>query len=384
MKKIIIAVLVIIAILIPSGYANAADSEIDSNILNITNDIDFSQLDKYFKDNDIDIDAEEFIIDMTQGDYANLSTENVLSFIFKMLANAAKSNVPAFIMLFVVVLIISLLRHFTSSFEHTEISGAGIFAGNIIIASIIAVIVFDIIYSAQDTVSQLSDFISVLSPILLPLLIALGGYASNAVLTPAIASFNSIVVVFFNYFIFPVILICVVLSLVSSYSKNNLFNGISDFLQGMIKWLMGIVFVIFLGILVIQGTGAAGFDGISIRTAKYTIDKTIPVVGGMFSDSFDTMIICSSLVKNAVGITGLIICGIIVIVPAMKIIANILIFKAISAFLSPYLSENNLTTLKKTTDIITLSLICVLIICIMVFMLISMIIGAGNINIMMR
>ena len=53
-----------------------------------------------------------------------------------------------------------------------------------------------------------------------------------------------------------------------------------------------------------DGTGrsAAAVDGVSIRTAKYAMDNFIPIVGGMFADTVDTLVGCSLIVQNAVGV----------------------------------------------------------------------------------
>jgi hypothetical protein len=38
------------------------------------------------------------------------------------------------------------------------------------------------------------------------------------------------------------------------------------------------------------GVSLAGYDGISIRTAKYTVDTVVPVVGGMLSDLVELLV----------------------------------------------------------------------------------------------
>ena len=62
--------------------------------------------------------------------------------------------------------------------------------------------------------------------------------------------------------------------------------------------------IVFLGVMAIKGLSGAAIDGITFKTAKYTIDKMVPVIGGMFSDSLDTLMACGLMVKNGVGIVG--------------------------------------------------------------------------------
>lgn len=383
-KYIIILILVPLIIFFVPGFAMAEESTLDEMITDMMSDIDTSMLNDYMEEYFDGLDADEIISEMTSGRFSSEDFSKIFSYIFSLITKAVQDNMPNFIMIFIIIVILSVMKHFSMSFLNTEITNTGFYAGNIIVCTIIASVAFNLVYSVSDTIAVLSEFISYISPILLPLLIALGGYSSSAVLTPAIAAFNSIVVTFFNYCIIPLIIICVVFAVVSSYSKNNMFSGFADFISSVVKWLMGIVFVVFLGIVMIQGTGAASFDGISIRTAKYTIDKTIPIVGGMFSDSMDTMIVCSSVIKNAIGITGLIITAGIILLPVIELLANILVFQAVGVFASPFASESGTSMFQAVSKILTLALVSVLIVGAMVFMLIAIIIGVGNINIMMR
>ena len=144
------------------------------------------------------------------------------------------------------------------------------------------------------------------------------------------------------------------------------------------------MFIVFLGIVSIQSISAANYDGISIRTAKYTIDKSIPYVGGMFSESLDSIVAYSSIIKNAVGVTGLIVTAAIVLLPGIQIILHIFLLKILNALSMPFESSASATLISGLTSSFLLLLITMLTVALMVFILIAMIVGVGNINLMMR
>ena len=72
------------------------------------------------------------------------------------------------------------------------------------------------------------------------------------------------------------------------------------------NWTLGVGFTVFLSVTALQALGGAAADGVSLRTAKYMVDHFVPVVGGMFADTMDTLVGASLLIKNAVGVTGLV------------------------------------------------------------------------------
>ena len=61
------------------------------------------------------------------------------------------------------------------------------------------------------------------------------------------------------------------------------------------------------------------------------MDKFVPVVGGMFSGTMDTLIGCSLVVKNGVGVMGLILIACKMASPVMQIVAVTLMLKLTAA-----------------------------------------------------
>ncbi|MGN1162506.1 MAG: hypothetical protein ACI4T2_01060, partial [Christensenellales bacterium] len=76
-------------------------------------------------------------------------------------------------------------------------------------------------------------------------------------------------------------------------------------------------------------------DGVSFRTAKYAIKSYVPVLGGYLSDGLDVILTSSMLVKNAVGVSGMILLFATILVPLVKICAFILCLKLTAAILEP-------------------------------------------------
>ena len=92
---------------------------------------------------------------------------------------------------------------------------------------------------------------------------------------------------------------------------------------------------VFLGVISVQGTSSAVADGVTIRTAKFVTGNFIPVVGRMFTDAADTVINASVLLKNTVGMAGVIILLLITTFPAIKILIISFIYKLSASLLQP-------------------------------------------------
>ena len=79
----------------------------------------------------------------------------------------------------------------------------------------------------------------------------------------------------------------------------------------------------------------AAADGVGLRTAKYAVDHFVPVVGGMFADTMDTLVGASLLIKNALGLTGLLLLLFTAAGPLLQTLSAVILYRACAALLEP-------------------------------------------------
>ncbi|MGH0939845.1 stage III sporulation protein AE [Bacillus mycoides] len=237
---------------------------------------------------------------------------------------------------------------------------------------------------ARETIQTMVDFILALLPILLALIATGGGVVSVSFFHPIIIFLMNTSGLLMNYIVLPLLLLATILSIVSTMSDQYKVTKLSKLLQNVSVGIIGIFLTVFLGVLSVQGTASAVADGIAVKTAKFVTGNFIPVVGRMFTEAADTVISASGLLKNTVGIIGLVILCLIVAFPAIQIFCIAFIYKLAAAVLQPVGGGAIIQCL----DIIGRSIIyvfaCLAIVSFMFFLSITIIIAAGNITLMMR
>jgi stage III sporulation protein AE len=125
-------------------------------------------------------------------------------------------------------------------------------------------------------------------------------------------------------------------------------------------------------------------DGVTIRTAKYLTGNFVPVVGRLFSDASETVIGASLLVKNAVGLSGVVIIVFLCAFPAMKIMALALIYNVSAAVMQPLGSNPIIQCLQTIGKSLIYVFAAVAAVGFMFFLAVTIIIAAGNVSVMMR
>lgn len=200
----------------------------------------------------------------------------------------------------------------------------------ILIGSITQMVTF-----TSNTIISIKKQIDAVMPILLTVMTAIGSNVSVSMYQPAVAVLSGTITSIFTKILMPIFIISMVFAIVSNLSNNVKLNKFTEFFSSLFKWIIGIVFTVFSAFLAIQGISAGNVDGISIRTAKYTIKNTIPLVGSYLADGLNLIVASSVLIKNAVGLCGLILLLITILVPVLKLIVYLLALKLTSAILEP-------------------------------------------------
>lgn len=329
------------------------------------------------------INFKEFMISLIKGEEV-LTSKEIIDGILKLTFNEVIGNSVLLAQLLVLAIISAVLANLQSAFEKDTIGQLAHYVCYIIIVSIIIKSFVVGMNIGRETIEQMVIFMQALLPTLITLLVAVGGITSSALFEPIILGSISAISAVIKDIILPLIFFSVIIGLISKISKKIQISRLSGLLRQVSVVVIGVLLTIFLGIMSIQGVTASQVDGVTIRTAKFAIDTFIPIVGGFLSDAMDTVVGCSMLLKNAVGVIGLIALFIICVMPGIKLMSLIFIYKFTSAIIEPISDGKVVDCLNEISKALILVLGTVLSIGVMFFIAITIIVGAGNVTVMLR
>mgnify|MGYP001390809207 CR=1 FL=1 len=277
-----------------------------------------------------------------------------------------------------------LLETMQSAFENNTVSKVA-YAISYLVLMIIAINSFSVaIGYASSAIQNMIDFMIAVVPLLLALLASTGSIASVGVMHPLIVFMIHTVGTIVYLVIFPLLTFSTVLYIVSSLTDKYPVTRLATLLRNVSTGLLGLFVTVFLGVITIRGATGAVTDGVAIRTAKYLTGTFVPVIGRFFVDASDTVISASLLVKNAIGLAGVIILVLLCAFPAIKILTLALIYNLSAAVLQP-LGDNPVVSCLGTIGKSLVYVFAALaVVGLMFFFAVTIIIAAGNIAIMMR
>ena len=193
------------------------------------------------------------------------------------------------------------------------------FVQYIVIVILIMQTFSDVIIYIKDSVLKLVDYTYILIPILMTLLISTGNITSVSTIEPVILFTITIIGKLITNFLIPILLVSNVFSIISNLSPQINIEKLSKFLKSSTVWILGFSLTIFSAILSIQSFVTKGADEVTVKATKSIVSTAVPVVGKVLSDTTETLLSCAALIKNSVGVIGIIvICG-VCIIPLIKI-----------------------------------------------------------------
>lgn len=345
-------------------------------LLRDINEIDDISMDKRIK-------AKELIKDIALGD-KKLSLVEVIERVRSILLEEIQYNYKLIIELIVIAILCGVINILTDSFENASIGEIGYFTCYIMVVVIIFKNLLYVLDMSEKVIDNMVRFMHIVFPSLLALILTTGGVTTSSILQPAFMFAAGFVGPFLKNVMLPLILLSAVLSIISYIGYDSKLTKLNELVKSLCSWILGITFTILTGVIVIQGIMSTTFDGISIRTTKYAIENFIPVVGGLFSQTVDTIIGCSMIVKNAVGVAGLFMIIMICLIPCIKIFTISLVYKITGALIELISDKRIANCLADMGNILSILLITVLGIALVFFIIISMMIAAGNAIFFMR
>ena len=237
---------------------------------------------------------------------------------------------------------------------------------------------------ARSAVTGAGDFLYASLPVLMTILASMGGVGSVAFVHPAMLAAVSLVMSILNTVIFPLIYFSAVLSLVNHISSRFSVNKLAKLFKDVSLGVLSIVTTLFLAFLSISGFAGASVDGLAIKAAKTATGIFIPVVGKSLADSLDTVVGISLILKNGIGLLGVIIIIFVCLLPALKILAAALVYRLAGALVQPLGDEMLSDALNGLGSSLQLLFAVVAISGLFFFFLLAITVGMGNITMMMR
>jgi len=288
--------------------------------------------------------ADEISVNSIINDLLNgqpiFDSENLMDNIKELFFIEVRSSLILGCEILAVCIIIGLLNNFSNSFGSKTVSSLGTMICGFVIIALCIGSFYQTYNSCSSTMDVMSTTMTILLPIMIPLLISMGGISSGSIMDPVILAsvtgFNFIM----QHIVLPLIFLSAIFILINSITDKDYVKKLALFMRKSALFITGLTITIFSGITAVQGIMTKSADSLLMKTAKFSIDNFVPIIGGFAADSLDMVINCIGVIKSAVGLIGIVIIISMLAMPVIKIMAVAVIYKITAIAAEPVANKN--------------------------------------------
>lgn len=182
-----------------------------------------------------------------------------------------------------------------------------------------------------ETIQQISEYGKLLLPVITTALAAQGGITSAGALYLATVVFDTLLTSTASFLLVPMLYIFVALSIGVAALESEMLAKWKMSVKWMMTWIIKASLYLFFTYMTITGVVSGTADQTAVKATKLTISGMVPVVGGMLADASEAVVIGAGIMKNAVGISGLLVILAIWITPFCRIGLQYLLLKITAA-----------------------------------------------------
>jgi len=306
-----------------------------------------------------DVDISEMLNNAITGKVDN---NTIYKKVINIFGTEIKNSITTLISILIIVVIHSILKSISDNLENGNVAKIIYYVQYIVIVSIVMTNFTNIISLIKETASNLVGFMNALIPILITLMTYTGSIVTGGLVQPIILFMINFIGNIIQSLLIPGVLVIAVLSIVTKVSDRVQITQITKFLKSSITWFLGIVLTIFVGVLSLEGSLSSSIDGITAKTAKAAVSSIIPVVGKILGDAVDSVLGCGVILKNALGVVGIIVIIGICIMPVVKLGVLTIIYNLAAAIIQPVSDEKIVKLLEEMGGIFKLlfAILCAL------------------------
>lgn len=232
-----------------------------------------------------------------------------------------------------------------------------------------------------DVTRSMTDFITKLSPLLMLMIATSGGTASAAAFQPVMSGAVYVVSIVIDKCLVPLAAFGAVLSVAGNISGDVQLTQFIKLVKSVAKWIMAAVITIFTAINAIYGLSSPSLDAVGGKAVKFAVGSLVPVVGGFLSDTLETVVSGTRLMKNSVGTAGIIAICAICIVPVIKIGVIQLMLKITSAIAEPLTDKRISAMMWEVSEAVTMVFAIVTMVAVLFIINISIMLAVTNIGV---
>ena len=309
-------------------------TDVSGYLEEIIETLDFSALNRFLHEHmRVEMNFEELISQISVHGLEAINKENITQMFFDAVFYEISIARPIFIKMLMFTILFSVIQRLLVS-KKTYVSSIGF----VLIYATLMVLLMQSFYMVRDVAIEgmngILSFLNALIPTYAMTMVFTGNAVSGAVAYEMAFFFVYLIEFLMKYILCPLIQVFILVLFLNHLFEEDKLSKLAEFMEKIIAIILKVAFGAVAGLGVVQSLLTPVKDRLANNVLLSGI-SSIPGVGGALGSAGEIVLSCGMLIKNSVGIIGLIILFVLAAMPVLKIGCFWVMYHLLSIILQP-------------------------------------------------
>ncbi|MBQ8318545.1 MAG: stage III sporulation protein AE [Lachnospiraceae bacterium] len=308
------------------------DTDYESSYQEIYEILNLDNTEKLLRQENINLNLKGLIEDIVSGEGGYVG-EQLMSILKEQLIGEIVFNRELMLQIVIVVLLGSIFVNLANSFGTGFVSENGFYITYLIITSMLLLSFVGTMDMVSASIEKILTTIKIIVPLYALAMNFVGQSVASVGMYEVVMVGIWLVQVVILKFIIPMIKFYVIISLVNNLNQEDSFSKLSALVMNLVNWVLKTVVYFIVGLNLIKGLVEPQIDALGRNTVNRV--ATLLPGGGMVNALTGTFLGAGVVVKNSIGVAGIVILLIVVLAPIIKLLVIMLTVRITSAMIQP-------------------------------------------------
>lgn len=238
------------------------------------------------------------------------------------------------VQILLVALASAIFSNFVRVFDSRQISDISFFMTYLVISALLLDAFSVLANLVAHTCAALNTFVEILLPsYVITIVLSAGSVTAIGFYEVAVLAVGLIQVAVIRL-ILPAIQFYMVVLLLNQLSSEEIFSRLARLLETVISWGLKSLLGVVVGLQTVQCLVTPAVDALK-NSALSRLVSVIPGIGSVLGAAVETVAGSAVVIKNAVGVAGILALLMLCLAPLVKLVACVLLFRVICAAIQP-------------------------------------------------
>lgn len=271
-----------------------------------------------------------------------------------------KAHITTFGRLISIALIAAIFTNLSMAFKYHQVSETGYYVTYLLLFGLLISSFISASHIASTVIREILDFMKALVPAYFMSVAFCSGSLSSFTFYKVALILITLVDFIIIKVLIPMVNFYLIIVLANNLSKEDMLSKLAGLLELIIKWTLRSLLAAVIGFQAIQGLIVPVADQVK-RSTVFKASSALPGVGNAIGSVAETVIGAGILLKNAIGVAGLVVIIVICSIPMVQLTVVTLIYRFSSAALQPISDKRIIECISASAKSAEMLLQCVLV-----------------------